>query len=192
MGDMADFALEHTIEEEMYRADAYMAPIGSNMWIEFQEEYGFDPQPPIPELDLGLFTREELDQRIAADTSALDQYYLQKHHAPVVPAGYWQKKYDPVALQAKCKKHSVAWSMRAGMAKAVRQFGTLSIKQHKWMETNYKGGSDKFIKDMTDPLIMDQLAFLIYRFNFWVQDVANGQNATVAWKEAEKKAKHDL
>ena len=190
MGEMADFALDQTIEEEMYRADAYHAPIGSELWVEFQEAYGCDPQQPIPELDYNCFTIDDLERCIARDLLILERS-IHRSNGTALEINS-QHNGALITLRSKCKKYAVAWSMRAGMVRTFRETGTLSIKQRNWMQTNYRGGTDKFIEDMSNPKIRDQLAFHVFRFNNWVQAVATGINPMHAWEPANKKAKDML
>lgn len=176
MGDMANFALEQVATEEIFRAAAYNSPFGDEWW-QYIEEYGEEPQEPIPELDLGLYDAKSLD----ADLKSTQLEFL---HATHHPKNLLEKISHSHAFAAHCRKYKKTWEMRIGIAKLVYTGKTISIKQRAWMQTNYIGGTKKFIADLNDPLIRDKLMFHLIRFGTWIQLVADGTSLTLAARQS--------
>lgn len=138
MGDMADFALEQVYEEEAFRAAAYYREGAA--YQDYLEEYGEEPDIPCPQLDLGCFDRDGLDIELAylpflftTDTT----------HQAVVTRSVPQR-----GFQNPPSKHLKKAQMLVGMAETIiLKDRPLSEKQAHWLETNWKGGSVKFIED---------------------------------------------
>jgi len=176
MGDMANFALEEVATEEIFRAAAYDSPFGAEWW-QYVEEYGEEPQEPIPELDLGMYDARSL----TADIKTTQLEFL---HATHHPESILKKISHAHAFAAHCRKYRKTWEMRIGMAKTVYAGKALTEKQKAWMQTNYTGGTKKFIADLNDPLIRDELMFHLIRFGTWVQLVADGINMKQASRQS--------
>lgn len=192
MGDMADYAIDQVVDEEIYRANIWDAGVGSKEWLDHEEEYGHQPQPPIKELDMGVYDMRSLDLQIATIQYQMDSFMLhqyqqadrRRHAAPMdVPA----------ALQKRCAKYATSWGMRAGMAKQIRIYNRpLSEKQSKWMETNYKGGTAAFVSDIMDDVVGPELMYNIVRFSRWVAYVGAGADPVKSWAQATKQTTEEF
>jgi hypothetical protein len=184
MGDMADFALDEVTTEEIFRMEAYYAPMCSEKWWQYVEEYETDPQEPIEELDLGVMDLESMSVDIKLTAASFKGNLLPPNRPQHNRFPKRRLASQKDRLVAHCKKYAKTWEMRIGMAKQVYINGHLSANQRTWMDTNYKGGTKQFINDLSNPEIRDQLLSHLIRFGTWVVLVAKGTDVALASKQS--------
>lgn len=187
MADMADFALEQVCDEEIYRAEAWHAPWNSEIAIEFETEYGYQPQPPLPELDVDVF---DPDASLKYATMEFEVLSSTKERTK---RNSHSANHQFVELQRKCEKYTKKWQMIYSMAKSVRVYKrTLSQKQLAWMETNYTGGSKKFVTDLNCPYIGAELMWNIAKFSKFVKKFGSGLSFRQAIEQSTQEANDEF
>jgi hypothetical protein len=166
MGEHADYALNETIDFESQFAENYY-----ELDDTFSREYPDREPHPLFDYD-GIPTYETLSSGIRNCAVMLSSnmslaeyagYSLNDHIEGIV-------ELPELKVKAFKAKHKVKYNMMFGMINTLYEGGTLSAKQAKWMETNWKGGTQKLIFDMLDPnearVIMDKIS----KITEWIND----------------------
>lgn len=142
MGEMADMALEHVLDEEFSRIDYVMGDMSQQEAYDrgYIDELGYE-QEGISQAWKNAPNPWELDQELVKAEAEFGS-----NLSKLLPRPPDYKK----ALIKTCKKHKLKHQMMKGMAAQVYLRGNLTEKQQKWIETNYNGGAEKFLLDMKE------------------------------------------
>ena len=148
MGDHAYDALYDAIDFEFEFTDSYLAWDNSlaREYPDRKPNRLFDSQC-IPSLEE---SRSELiHMEVLLESNMSLAQYANIHTVNDYVFGEAELPQDLVVVLR--SKYGLKFHMMFGMIKILYEGGTLSPKQHKWMDTNWKGGTNKLINSMSDP-----------------------------------------